>query len=215
MRHHSPDTGGRQMAYTPLPQQLYMGQRWRTYFRLVAGLACLCMVPIVAAREVGGVVLPDSAVVSGKQLVLNGAGVRRKFFVRIYACALYLEHATSDAHAAIAMDGAKQLRIHFVHDRLSQNQITSAWNDGFEANHEPPALSPLAQRIAAFNALWPELVAGDQAVLSFDPSSGTDVQINGVRRGMIPGRDFFAATLRIWLGENPVDGSLKRDLLTQ
>ena len=46
------------------------------------------------------------------------------------------------------------------------------------------------------------------------PGSGTQVSLNGERRGSpIAGEDFYRAILKIWLGEVAVDNSLKKALL--
>jgi hypothetical protein len=40
--------------------------------------------------------------------------------------------------------------------------------------------------------------------------------VNGQPRGKpIPGDDFYRALLRIWLGDKPVDGDLKKGMLGQ
>ena len=44
----------------------------------------------LAAREVAGVKLDEQVQLGGTPLVLNGAGVRSKFFVKVYVGALYL-----------------------------------------------------------------------------------------------------------------------------
>ena len=42
------------------------------------------------AKIVAGVKFDDSVRVNGQTLVLNGAGVRKKLFIKVYAGALYL-----------------------------------------------------------------------------------------------------------------------------
>ena len=46
------------------------------------------------------------------------------------------------------------------------------------------------------------------------PDTGTRITVNGQPKGAsIPGEDFYAAVLRIWLGDKPVDADLKKGLL--
>ena len=55
-----------------------------------------------------------------------------------------------------------------------------------------------------------------QILLDFLPDSGTGLVVNGQARGKpIAGDDFYRALLRIWLGDKPVDGDLKRGMLGQ
>ena len=61
------------------------------------------------AREVAGVKLDETARLAGidTPLVLNGAGVRSKFFVKVYVAGLYLQQKTSSAEAVLASSGGK------------------------------------------------------------------------------------------------------------
>ncbi|WP_419582428.1 chalcone isomerase family protein, partial [Thiolapillus sp.] len=52
---------------------------------------------LVAAKTLEGVDLPEQVPVEGRNLVLNGAGIREKFFFDIYVAALYLPARMSDA----------------------------------------------------------------------------------------------------------------------
>ena len=55
-------------------------------------LAGLCVTWPVAALQVGGVDVPEKVTVAGypQPLLLNGAGMRSKFFIDVYVGALYL-----------------------------------------------------------------------------------------------------------------------------
>jgi len=68
-------------------------------------------------------------------------------------------------------------------------------------------------RVDAFNALWPDLAPGDVADVDFADGAGVRVSINGRARGSVPGADLQQAVLRIWLGDEPADGDLKRGML--
>jgi hypothetical protein len=55
---------------------------------------------------------------------------------------------------------------------------------------------------------------GDLIALDWLPGTGTRIVLNGEPRGkIIAGEDFYRALLRIWLGEDPAQESLKRALL--
>ena len=59
----------------------------------------------------------------------------------------------------------------------------------------------------------PQINQGGVILIDYLPGIGTRITINGVARATIPGEDFNRAMLRIWLGDRPVDGRLKRMLL--
>ena len=68
-------------------------------------------------------------------------------------------------------------------------------------------------RIAELLSLFTDGKKGDVILIDFLPESGTVVSVNGAARGKpIPGEDFYRALLRIWLGDKPVDGDLKKAL---
>lgn len=58
-----------------------------------------------AAAEVAGVKLEDKASLGGKELVLNGAGLRTRFMLKIYVAGLYLAEKKGSAADAVAAPG--------------------------------------------------------------------------------------------------------------
>jgi hypothetical protein len=52
-----------------------------------------------------------------------------------------------------------------------------------------------------------------QVQIDYVPGQGTSVSIGGTAKGTIAGADFMRALWGIWLGDKPVDGSLKDGLL--
>ncbi len=174
--------------------------------------AILVSTPATAV-EVKGVELPDKATVAGKELVLNGAGVRRKFFFSIYVGALYLPSTTTDAAKAIGMPPPKRVLMHFLYDEVSKEKLVHGWEEGFRKNQPKEALEKLKSRLDAFNALFTDVREGDEIVIDFLPDGTTTVTINGQARGSVAGTDFQRALLAVWLGRNPADAGLKEKML--
>jgi hypothetical protein len=173
----------------------------------------LLPVPGAHAREVAGIQIPDKVALGESTLVLNGAGVRSKFFVKVYVGALYLSAMQRDAAGIIAADAPVAVHLHFLHSEVEVKKLVDAWNDGFNANHDAAQLAALKARIERFNALFHTVKRGDIIRIEYTPGSGTTVAINAEERGAIEGADFRAALLRIWLGDKPVDDDLKRAML--
>lgn len=178
---------------------------------LLAWLALLA--PVAHAREVAGVQVPDAVEVQGERLALNGAGVRTRFFVKVYVGALYLRERAASAAPVLEQAPPKSMRLHFLHKEVSAEKLVEAWNDGFRANTAAAALAGLEPRIAQFNALFPTVRKGDTITLDLLADGTTRVAANGQVLGTIPGADFQQALLRIWLGEKPADAALKQALL--
>ena len=85
--------------------------------RSVALALLLAALP-ASALEIAGVKVPDSIAVDGKTLVLNGAGLRTKSFlkVKVYVGALYLPQRSTDAAAVVALDAPKVIRMTLLRD---------------------------------------------------------------------------------------------------
>jgi len=167
-----------------------------------------------AGREIAGVALADTVTqINGTELRLNGAGIRSKFFFKVYIGALYLESVSQEADTVIAPDTGKQLLMHFLYKEVSKDDLVEAWNVGFDKNGSADQLAELSTQIAAFNAMFETVKSGDQIVLDYSPEGGTSVSIRGELKGVIKGKPFNDLLLSIWLGKSPVDEDLRDDLL--
>ncbi|MES2090544.1 MAG: chalcone isomerase family protein, partial [Pseudomonadota bacterium] len=85
---------------------------------LALGLVVLSSLPMTASAsaEVAGVKFDDGYVLGGQPLVLNGAGLRSKMIVKVYAVALYLPEKDRNANGVLAQKGAKSLHIAMLRD---------------------------------------------------------------------------------------------------
>lgn len=169
------------------------------------------------AAEVEGVKLADNVRPSeaGPELVLNGAGVRTRVFFRVYVGALYLQRRQTGADAVLADAGPKRIAMHLLRD-LTAEQLFSALKDGLASNHSPGELAKMEPQVKQLEGIFNAVKAakgGDVILLDYLPGAGTRVTINQDNKGTIPGDDFNRALLRVWLGEKPADGSLKKAML--
>jgi hypothetical protein len=167
------------------------------------------------ALEIEGVTIAETYTPADSKitLVLNGAGLREKFYVDVYVGALYLQAKTPDAHAILSDNGPASVHMHILYKELSKQKITDGWIDGLDANISESELQYLQPRVDAFNKLFTVLKKGDVLRIDYSPDKGTEVRINGKLRGAVEGNDFFRALLKIWIGENPISKSLKQDML--
>jgi hypothetical protein len=184
-------------------------------FTVMLLAALLLPAGAVRALELKGVKVPETAAIEpgAAALVLNGAGVRSKFFVSVYVGALYLPARRSDAAAVLDTTEPRRVAMHFVYDAVEARKLRDAWEEGFVDNQSPEALAALRERLERFKALFGDAVAGDVVWLDFVPGHGTTVSFNGEAAGTIPGDDFNRALLAVWLGVEPADSGLKRGML--
>lgn len=168
------------------------------------------------ALVVADVQLEDKVSVSGTELTLNGAGVRKKFgLAKVYVAGLYLPAKASSADAVIA---AKQpRRVLMVMKRgLEARQMLDAFHDGLKSNLSAAELDALKPQLTKLDAIFgaiKEAREGDRIALDVGADGGVKVLYNGQLKDAIAGPDIGPALLKIWLGKKPVQDDLKQDML--
>ena len=167
----------------------------------------------VNAASLAGVTLPDSQQVAGKNLVLNGLGLRSKMMVKVYVAGLYLEQKSSDPNAIMKSDAPKKIIMHFVY-HPSKGQMADAFNDGF-ADNSPDAVKTMKADIDKLNGALEDLKAGDEMVFTYVPGTGTTLAINGKDKVTIAGQPFAQELLSVWLGPKPPTADVKKGMLGQ
>ncbi len=171
-------------------------------------------VPLTShAVEIADVDVADNVSVGGQQLTLNGAGIRRKFFFKIYIGALYLKSPLSSAAQVLDDPNPKRVHMHFLYDEVSSKKLADGWTEGFENNLTETEMAALQSRLTKFNILFTDMRKGDNIDFDFIPATGVSVTINGQKKGEITGKDFNRALLSVWLGKEPADSSLKEAML--
>ena len=181
---------------------------------MMIGWITVMMCPALSyAEKIGGVDIPDSLTAGNTPLVLNGAGLRKKFFMNIYAGALYLHEKSHDARKIIEAEEPMAIRMHFIYDGVSRKKLIDTWNEGFD-NGTDGKTAPIAPQLEKFNACFTEdAKAGDVYDFIYTPSQGVRVYKKKELRGAIQGIAFKKALFAIWLGENPADEDLKEGML--
>jgi len=165
------------------------------------------------ARDIAGVDVAENATVDGQQLTLNGAGIRRKFFFKIYVGALYLTTPISSAMRVLDDPGPKRIHMHFLYDEVSRDKLNSGWHEGFENNLTEAEMVTLQPKLTKFNQIFTDMHKGDTIDIDFIPARGVTVTVNGENKGEVAGNDFSRALLSVWLGKEPADSSLKEAML--
>jgi hypothetical protein len=175
-------------------------------------IGCVLMAPSIWAAELAGVEMVDEITVGDATLELNGMGVRKKLWVKVYVAGLYLESAVDDAEAVVNQPGTKRVVMRFLTNKATEKKMDAAWYEGFEAN-SPTDYARLQGRVEQFAGFFGDMKVGDLVELTLVPGAGTTVTLNGRELGVIEGDDFATALLRVWLGDSPPTEELKTGLL--
>ncbi len=184
--------------------------------RTVGALLLLAAAVSANAADVAGVKLDDKAQVESRDLVLNGAGLRKRFaVVKVYVIGLYLPEKKTDTAGVLALPGPKRAEIHMLRD-VGADTFTDALVEGLKANHSEADFKALEPRVKELSDIMAQIgEAKNGMTIALDwTGTGTRLAVNGKPAGEpIAGEDFYKALLRIWLGDNPVQDDLKKALL--
>ncbi len=182
---------------------------------MVLSIAIVLLSTSAFTFEIGGVTLPDTLKAGETTLILNGAGLRKKLWIKVYAGGLYLTQKNNNQNAIINADEPMAIRMHFIYDGVSAKKMVNAWDEGFEAATDDH-MAPIQKEINQFNAMFNvEVQEGDIYDIIYIPSEGVSVYFNGKKLGTIPGLAFKKALFGIWLCDDPADNGLKEGMLNQ
>lgn len=178
---------------------------------LLAAALLALSVPALA-DTLAGVTLPETMTVGDKTLVLNGMGVRTKFFVKVYAAGLYLEKKSADANAIIQSDAAKRMVLQFIRSEVTREQMTEAFDEALK-NNAPDKAASMQTEIGQFLKSLETMHEKEQLVVTYLPGTGTTITVRGKDKVTIPGAAFGQLVFSMWLGPKPPNGDLKNGLL--
>lgn len=203
-------------ARAPLDRTARTARRLRQWLAICCVAVAGALPAAASAIEIEGVRLDEATRLGGKELQLNGAGLRSVFIVKGYVAALYLPEKVRNAAVVLGAKGPKRLQIRPLRE-VESSTFVKALNEGMRENHNEAQLEKFADRLHQLEQAMNQVGTarkGDVIDFDYTPDSGTVIAVNGTPRGKpIPGEDFYQAVLRIFLGERPVDRDLKRGLL--
>lgn len=190
--------------------------KWLSSMMLTAGLLAAVQVQAQQPVEMEGQKFEPTVALAGQTLALNGVGLRKKLFIKVYVAGLYAQQKSTNAAALINDKGPRRVTLRMLRD-VDASSFIDSFNEGLKNNHTEAQLNAMKPQVDALTATLKaigEAKKGDAINFDYTPDGGTRISVNGQPKGSaIAGADFFAAVLRIWLGEKPADESLKKGML--
>ena len=166
-----------------------------------------------AQTKVGGVTIPETVNFQGKSLTLNGAGVREKLWIDLYAGGLYLSNKSSNASEIVSANEPMSIKLHIVSKLITSDKMMEAGHEGFE-NSTSGNTAPISSEIKKFtNFFMEEIKKNDVFDVVYIPSKGVVAYKNKKELGTIEGIEFKKALFGIWLSNRPADDDLKEAML--
>lgn len=148
-----------------------------------------------------------------KSYTLSGTGVatRKKFFVKVYSVASYIEDlshlgAGDKGTNLVNAKGAKQLTLTFVRE-VPAAKLTEGYRESF---HKVPYNNQ--ENINKFLGFFENAKAKDTHIFRWLPDGTVMVLINNQEKGRIQNQEFARALWNIWFGNT---GVVDKKQLTQ
>ena len=165
---------------------------------------------LTAQTKVGDVTLPNETVLQGEKLILNGAGMREKMWIDLYAGGLYLQTKSNSSDEVVSKDAPMAIKLEIVSSMVSQSKMIGAINEGFEKSTIGAATAD--QKSKFTTCFSDEIVQGDIFDIVYANNTITVLK-NGKSKGSLTGLEFKKTLFGIWLGNNPADKDLKKAML--
>jgi len=166
---------------------------------------------VASALTVENIAFADSTTIGGRPVPLRNAALLRYLrIIKVYVAALYLPEGVRAEE--VLSDVPKRLELSYL-VAIKGPDFHKGAAPVLERNQAPAELARLQGRLDRINAAYKDVTSGDRYSLTYLPGRGTELALNGTPLVVIEGADFAAAYFGIWLGREPIDDKLKRDLL--
>lgn len=149
----------------------------------------------------------------GKQYDLQATGVatRKKFLVKVYSVAHYLQNGAS-TDAILQDTNAKQLTIKPVYE-ASVKKVQDGYRESFHKAFSDADYTKNEKDIDKFISFFnTDMKKGDEIVIRWIPGGNVETLINGKNVGTITNKEFAAGLWNIWFGPESIVN--RQDLTT-
>ncbi len=140
------------------------------------------------------------------ELKATGASTRKKFFVKVYSIAHYMEKPPSGGQVfqeIVKADQPKQFTMQWLRN-VSSKKIRDGYEDTFRKTLGG-RYNSMQSQINQFNGFFSSNAKkGDKHVIRWIPGGTVEVEINGRKAGEIKNLQFAEALWSFWFGPKSV-----------
>ncbi len=181
---------------------------------ILAFILSLCFLPCMSQVTLNGVKLPAKIKHEDTELSLSNAGIRKKYWFKVYTLGLYLEQKNTNASQIVNAGQPMGFRLVVTSSMVDSDNFSESTREGFKRSLKGKT-APLQSKIDAFINTFSknEINEGDVFDLWYTPNVGLRSYRNGTLVSTIEGHDFKKALFGIWLGDDPVDEDLHDTLI--
>lgn len=184
------------------------------FLKICSALILTILISASTYKSIEGVEFKDEITIGKEKLVLNGLGLREKYWFDLYVAGLYLKSKSTNATEIINNNETKVLRIKMISSMVTSEKFIAAVNDGFSKS-AGSSIDSIAPQITLFKSIFKDeaIVENDEFKLISIQGKGVKVEKNGTLKKTISGAFFSQALFGIWLCGEPADEDLKEGLL--
>lgn len=180
---------------------------------IIVVFALLSIQVAEAQIEVEDVMVPENISMEGQDMVLNGAGVRSKYFMDLYVGSLFVPVKESNAQKIIDANKEMLIQLDIISGLITSKKMTESINEGFEKSLKM-VTEDVSKEVSAFKSVFnEEIEKKDNFQFLYLPDTGVKVYKNGKLLKVIEGLPFKRALFAIWLGNEPADKKLKKKMI--
>jgi hypothetical protein len=163
------------------------------------------------ALTVDSINFADKVNVAGKDLVINGVGIRKATFlkIKIYYGALYLSQKSTNSGTFLGTPDPKQIVMHFVRD-VDAKDLKKTYHEAFEGANKDTFKSMLPT-LETFIANIGDIKKGERMIITFLPDGAT-LTFAEKSFAQVGDAQFSKALLNMYF-INPLDENLMKGLL--
>ncbi len=180
---------------------------------VAAAVLILISAAAFAGPEIAGVAVSDSVSYGGKQYSLNGAGIRKKLVLKLYVGSLYAEKKITDEKEVLRGPVSSVIRLDIISGIITSKLMKETVQEGFDKAMDGDT-SSLQDRIDSFIAVFSdEISKGDSFIFVSVPGKGVTAYKGDKELVVINDDRFREVLFTIWLGSDPADKNLKKEML--
>lgn len=169
---------------------------------------------LYSQRQIAGIEVPQNLIyLNDVNLDLYGVGVRKFLWMDMYVGAIFLTNIKERPIEIIESNENMAMRLHILSSLVSNKRIIKAIEDGFQKSTQGNLYyyqSRIDKMISFFEG---EISPGDIIDMVYSENGITQVFLNQKKLGEIKGLDFKKALFGVWLSNDPVDKSLKQQMI--
>ena len=178
----------------------------------MVSIVLFCLSQVAYSASLAGISMPDNIKIENETLILNGLGLREKYWVDVYVAGLYLPQKMSDGNDVIKANIAKRIQVEFIYSSVPQAKMIAVLEENIANN--PQFSSETVAAIRKCGSWMQDFTSGDVVIFDYNPTiEETTIYINDATRGSIQSKEFMEAIFAMYVGKYPATEALKQGLL--